>query len=145
MNQEATWVRITACENIPVREGRVTAVGGRQVAIFNLGDRFLAVDNRCPHRGGPLAEGIISGTTVVCPLHAWKIDLETGGVANPGSPVTCLATFPTRIADGIVELQVPSNAAEREPSPENCAHRDRPLRWVQRKPSAPVSTTSEVL
>ena len=53
-------------------------VGNREIAIFNLGDRFLAVDNRCPHKGGPLADGIVSGTTVVCPLHAWKMSLETG-------------------------------------------------------------------
>ena len=144
MNQETDWVRITACENIPVREGRVTEVRGRHVAIFNLGDRFLAVDNRCPHRGGPLAEGIISGTTVVCPLHAWKIDLETGGVCNPVSTVPCIATFPTRVANGIVELEIPLNAVEGETAPENFAHRDRPLRWVQRKPSAAISATSEV-
>jgi nitrite reductase (NADH) small subunit len=140
MKQETTWVRITASENIPVREGRVAVLGRRQVAIFNLGDRFLAVDNRCPHRGGPLAEGIISGTTVVCPIHGWKVDLETGGVANSGSSVACVSTFPTRIADGIVELQIPLNAAEGEPARESCTYRDRPIRWVQRKPSAPIST-----
>jgi nitrite reductase (NADH) small subunit len=123
----------------------VTVVGGRQVAIFNLGGRFLAVNNRCPHRGGPLAEGIISGTTVVCPLHAWKIDLETGEIANPQSLVACVSTFPTRISGGIVELLIASNSEEGEPVPEDRAHRDRPLRWVQRKPSAPISTTSEVL
>jgi len=145
MNPEATWVRITACENIPLREGRVTTVRGRQIAIFNLGDRFLAVDNRCPHRGGPLSEGIVSGTSVVCPLHAWKIDLSTGAAANPASPAACLATFPIRIADGIVELQIPSDEIEQDRSPENCAHRDRPIRWVQRKPIAPLSAPSEVL
>lgn len=144
MSLEPTWVRITACENIPVREGRATAVHGRQIAIFNLGDRFLAVDNRCPHRGGPLAEGIISGTSVICPLHAWKIDLETGGMANaPGSP-DCIATFPTRVADGIVEVEIPPSAGEQEPLPASSAHRDRPIRWVQRKPSAPLSAPFEV-
>jgi nitrite reductase (NADH) small subunit len=70
MSQEETWVRVTACENIPVREGRTIVVRGRQIAVFNLGDHFLAVDNRCPHQGGPLSEGIVSGTTVVGPLHS---------------------------------------------------------------------------
>lgn len=144
MNQGASWVRITACENIPVREGRVTSVRGRQIAIFNLGDRFLAVDNRCPHEGGPLAEGIVSGSAVVCPLHAWKIDLQTGGVANSASPTACIATFPARVADGIIEIQIPLGAFEEDAASESCAHRDRPIRWVQRKRSAPLSAASRI-
>lgn len=147
MNSEATWVRITACENIPVREGRVTVVHGRQIAIFHLGERFLAVENRCPHRGGPLAEGIVSGTTVVCPLHAWKIDLETGGVVSSvGSAAfdACVKTFATRVVDGVLELEVSAYVENEEPVAENCAHHDRPIRWVQRKLSAPASAGAEV-
>lgn len=147
MNPEADWVRITACENIPVREGRVTVVRGRQIAIFHLGDRFLAVENRCPHRGGPLAEGIVSGTTVVCPLHAWKIDLETGGVVSSSGSAglgACVNTFATRVVDGVLELEVCAHNEKEEPASENCAHYDRPIRWVQRKPSAPASAAAEV-
>ena len=143
MNQETTWVRITDCQNIPIREGRMTLVHGRQIAIFNLGGRFLAVDDRCPHRGGPLSEGIVSGNSVVCPLHAWKIDLENGAVANPASPVACIASFPTRVSDGFVELQVPLKELEQEPVVEKHHHRDRPLRWVQRKPSVSSCAPSE--
>lgn len=144
MNQEAAWVQITPGENIPVREGRVTAVRGRQIAIFNLGDRFLAVDNRCPHQGGPLAEGMLTGTAVVCPLHAWKIDLETGGVGNSASPTACVATFPTRLREGILEIQIPFRAVEREAVSLGCAHRDRPIRWVQRKQSAALPSPSGI-
>jgi nitrite reductase (NADH) small subunit len=82
-----------------VREGRTIVVRGRQIAVFNLGDHFLAVDNRCPHQGGPLSEGIVSGTTVACPLHAWKIDLS-GTVANAAASAACIATFRTRVSDG---------------------------------------------
>ncbi len=74
------WIRITATGNIPLREGRAITLGTREIAVFNLGDRFLAIDNRCPHEGGPLCDGIVTGTSVVCPLHAWKISLETGAV-----------------------------------------------------------------
>jgi NNP family nitrate/nitrite transporter-like MFS transporter len=84
------WVRITSCDNIPAREGRAAIVGGREIAIFNIGGGFLAVDNRCPHRGGPLADGIVAGSTVVCPLHAWKIDLHTGSVGRPSGLSTCV-------------------------------------------------------
>jgi hypothetical protein len=97
-----------------------------------------------PAQGGPFSEGIVSGTTVVCPLHAWKIDLNSGTVANSGSAV-CIATFRTRVSDGIVELQVASGAADHEPGGEHLTHRDRPIRWVQRKPSSPISAPSEVL
>jgi nitrite reductase [NAD(P)H] small subunit len=145
MSQDSVWIRIAACENIPLREGRVTVVRGRQIAIFNVGDRFLAVENRCPHRGGPLAEGIVFGTTVVCPLHARKIDLQTGTVADPSNSLPCVAMFPTRVADGIVELQFCLNELEKEPLPDDVAPRDRPIRWVQRKSSAPISAPSEVL
>ena len=76
------WFRVVPCNSIPVREGRTVEIASRQVAIFNLGDRFVAVENRCPHRGGPLADGIISGGAIVCPLHAWKFDLQTGKSVN---------------------------------------------------------------
>ena len=59
-------------------------LGGRELAIFNLGDRFLAVENRCPHMGGPLADGIVTGCAVVCPLHAWRVRLDSGDVERPG-------------------------------------------------------------
>ena len=106
------WVRITECGNIPPREGRTTVIGDREIAIFNLGDRFLAVDNRCPHRGGPLGDGIIAGDSVVCPLHAWKINLETGTVQRPAATADCVRAYETRVADGVILIALPSNAGE---------------------------------
>ena len=101
-----TWVRIAFCRDIPLREGRAVKVGNREIAIFNLGDRFLAVENRCPHKGGPLADGIVSGSTVVCPLHAWKMSLETGKGVNGPSASSCVETFRTRVEGGIVLLEL---------------------------------------
>ena len=106
------WVRITQCENIPLRQGRSVKVGRHEVAIFNLGDRFLAIDNRCPHKGGPLSEGIVSGNTVVCPLHAWKLSLDTGKGLSAASEASCVRTFGTRVEDGIVSLEVPVESTE---------------------------------
>jgi nitrite reductase (NADH) small subunit len=111
MNPETRWVRITHCDRVPLREGRSVKLGGLDIAIFNLGDRFLAVDNRCPHNGGPLCEGIVSGTTVVCPLHAWKIDLESGSVKKPAESAACVRTFRSRVEDGIILLELPLLAA----------------------------------
>ena len=100
------WTRIAHCNDIPLREGRAVKVGQREIAIFNLGDRFLALDNRCPHRGGPLADGIVSGASVVCPLHAWKISLETGEGANSASASSCVETFHTRVEQGVIFLEL---------------------------------------
>ena len=104
------WVRVTPCDSIPLREGRLVTLAGRDIAIFNLGDRFMATDNRCPHDGGPLCDGIVAGDSVVCPLHAWKFKLETGAVERPSSKDECLATYPTRIEDGIVLLGLPEES-----------------------------------
>jgi nitrite reductase (NADH) small subunit len=104
------WTRIALCDDIPVREGRAVKVGNREIAIFNLGDRFLAVDNRCPHKSGPLADGIVSGATVVCPLHAWKISLETGEGLNRVSASSCVETFRTRVEHGVIFLELSVNS-----------------------------------
>jgi nitrite reductase (NADH) small subunit len=104
MKTESPWIRVTNCDNIPLREGRAVSIDGHDIAIFNLGDRFLAIDNRCPHNGGPLADGIVSGMTVVCPLHAWKVNLECGAVTKPAGTAACLRTFRTRVEDGVVLL-----------------------------------------
>jgi len=105
---ERRWIRITACSNIPPREGRAVMVGDREIAIFNLGDRFLATANRCPHRGGPLADGIVTGSAVVCPLHTWKVNMERGCVERPGGIDACIDTYPTKIEDDVVMIAVPA-------------------------------------
>lgn len=106
MSGSKGWIRIAYCRDIPAREGRAVCVGKREIAIFNLGDRFLAVDNRCPHKGGPLADGIVAGETVVCPLHAWKLSLETGKGTHGPSASSCVETFRTRVEDGVVLLEL---------------------------------------
>jgi nitrite reductase (NADH) small subunit len=134
---DTQWVRITFCGNIPPREGRAIRVGGRELAVFNLGERFVATENRCPHRNGPLADGIISGQSIVCPLHAWKFDLESGACVNHPGSESCLSTFPVRIESGIILVELPCAPSQAKTPPRETTHRDRPLRWVQRKPFTP--------
>jgi nitrite reductase (NADH) small subunit len=131
------WVRLTLCENIPPREGRAIQVAGRELAVFNLGDRFVATENHCPHRNGPLADGIVSGQSVVCPLHGWKFSLGSGACLNHPESPNCLATFAVRIENGIILVELPCAPSEPKTAPIHSAHRDRPLRWVQRKPFVP--------
>jgi nitrite reductase (NADH) small subunit len=105
MTSERRWTRITTTDSIPPREGRSVTVAGKSLAIFNLGDRFATIENECPHQRGPLCDGIVSGTAVVCPLHGWRFDLNTGLAVRASLPA-CIATFPTRVEDGIVLVDI---------------------------------------
>lgn len=156
-----TWTRVTACDNIPPREGRAVSLGGREIAIFNLGpskeqpgtgDRFLAVDNQCPHKAGPLADGIVTGTSVVCPLHTWKISLLDGRVERPsGSSDASVTAYPTRVENGIVVVAIAEVAAGPDNQTRNlqdCLSSDALLHERRSTPPCPyadgcVSSNSE--
>lgn len=102
------WIRVTPADNVPPREGRAVLIGDHEIALFNLGDRFLATDNQCPHKGGPLCDGIVTGSSVVCPLHAWKVNLENGDVERPANAKDhCVTTYPTRVDEGVVLIGLP--------------------------------------
>ncbi|MEI9811397.1 MAG: nitrite reductase small subunit NirD [Acidobacteriota bacterium] len=101
MTATKTWTAITRTENVPLREGRAVKVGDVEIAIFNINGRFLTIENACPHKGGPLCDGIVSGTTVVCPLHGQRFDLETGMPVLASQP-GCVATFPTRVEGDVI-------------------------------------------
>lgn len=106
-NQEMSgkWYPVCQVEEIPRRGGRTIRTGQIEIAVFRLSDgRIRAVRNRCPHKQGPLADGIVSGDTIICPLHARKISLESGEVLPPDSG--CVKTYPAKVEGGRVLLQV---------------------------------------
>lgn len=83
---------------IPLGEGRTYTFGGKTIAVFRQRDRRLfATDNACPHKAGPLADGLVGSGKVICPLHMWKIDLETGQCLGEDGTVR---TYPVRAANG---------------------------------------------
>jgi len=99
------WIQVTPTMNVPEREGRAVRFGSLSIALFNTGEKYLAVENRCPHSGGPLADGIVGGSTVTCPLHNWRICLESGTVSKPcDSSAPAVRTFPVRVENGIILL-----------------------------------------
>ena len=113
---EHRWVRVTAVDNLPLREGRAVVLGDRELALFNLGGSVLATDNRCPHQGGPLCDGIVTGESVVCPLHAWKVNLASGSVERPTHGKDhCVVTYPTRVENGIVLVSLRRDGASIPP------------------------------
>ena len=91
---------------IPLGEGRVFAVDGRRIAVFRPRDgRLFAVEADCPHRGGPLADGLLGGSIVICPLHGLKFDLATGQPV--GNDCRALATYPVELTqDDEIVLRV---------------------------------------
>lgn len=87
-----TFSRACAANEIAPGTGKPLAVEGKDVAVFNVDGTFYAVDNTCPHRGGPLAEGEVEGCTVTCPWHAWTFDLKTGESLTDDLKVACYET-----------------------------------------------------
>jgi nitrite reductase (NADH) small subunit len=108
-----TWVAAGAVEGIPRRGARVVRLAGQDIAVFRTGDdRVYALRDRCPHRGGPLSQGIVHGHRVTCPLHDWVIDLTDGTAAGPDEG--CTPIFKVRIEDGQLFVDVPTGASHCE-------------------------------
>lgn len=89
---------------IPENEGKVVEVGGQKIALLHVNGEFFALDNTCPHRGGPLGDGSVAGESVLCPWHGWAFDCKTGqSKANPEVSVRC---FPAGVEGGEVWVEV---------------------------------------
>ncbi len=95
------WLPIGQVSDIPQRGARGIQTPQGRIAVFRTADdRILAIDDRCPHKGGPLSQGIVHGAFVTCPLHNWVISLETGKAQ--GADVGCVRTIPIKVENGAV-------------------------------------------
>ncbi len=95
-------IAICSIESIPVGQGRCFLVNDEEIAVFRQRDgRVFAVQNRCPHRRGPLSEGLLGVGKVICPLHAHRFDLETG---QSSEPKECLRTFRVSVLNGQIYI-----------------------------------------
>ena len=82
--------------------GERVQVEDKDIALFRIGDKFYAIDNECPHSGGPLAYGFLDGETVMCPWHCWQFDLKNGECLTiAGFDVQC---YPVRVENGTVQI-----------------------------------------
>jgi nitrite reductase (NADH) small subunit len=94
---------------IPLGQGRAYVIGARTIAVFRQRDgRLFASDDACPHRGGPLSEGLLGAGTVICPLHGWKIELDSGRCRGESAAVR---VYDVADANGRVILFLPEQAA----------------------------------
>jgi len=109
-NETQFWFDLGPKVSIPKRGARTVRTPHREIAVFRTAnDEIFALENRCPHKGGPLSEGIVHGRKVACPLHNWIIDLE-GGEAT-GADKGCARAFPVRIENGRIYLDMSVAAA----------------------------------
>jgi|SRR5579872_6572374 len=77
-DHERSYARVASVADVPRGEARAFTVGSRDVAVFNIDGVFYALENACPHQGGPIADGFLEGPLVTCPWHAWCFDVRTG-------------------------------------------------------------------
>jgi nitrite reductase (NADH) small subunit len=92
------WIEVGSLDDIPSRGARCVSTPGGRIAVFRTAeDQVFAIEDHCPHKAGPLSQGIVHGTSVTCPLHNWVISLETGKAQ--GADEGTVKTVPVRIED----------------------------------------------
>jgi nitrite reductase (NADH) small subunit len=100
-----TWHDIGAIDDIPARGARCVATPQGRIGVFRTSDNSIyAIEDRCPHRGGPLSQGIVHGASVTCPLHNWVFSLETGEAQ--GADEGAVRTIPVRVVDGRIAISL---------------------------------------
>jgi nitrite reductase (NADH) small subunit len=107
---ETFWFDVGPVSAIPPRGARTVKTPRREIAVFRTAtDEIFALENKCPHKGGPLSEGIVHGRKVACPLHNWIIDLESG--AATGADEGCARKFPVKVERGHIYIDMGAAAA----------------------------------
>jgi 3-phenylpropionate/trans-cinnamate dioxygenase ferredoxin subunit len=101
----AEFRKVAVAEDVTPGSAMLVEVEGKKIALFNLGGTFYAIDDECPHEGGPLSEGDIEGESVVCPWHASVFNIKTGEVEAPPA-VTGVAAYEVRLQGSDVEIKL---------------------------------------
>ena len=100
----ANFVKVAAVADVAPGTGKCVEAGGKQIALFNIGGTFHAIDNTCLHRGGPLGEGELEGVIVTCPWHGWQYDVTTG--INTMDESEVVARYEVKVESGDVLVAV---------------------------------------
>ncbi len=101
----AEYVKVAKTSEIADQCAKCVEVGGRTIALFNIGGEFYAIDDQCPHEDGPLSEGYLEGFEVECPWHAACFNLKTGKASGPPAEDD-VKTYPVRVVGDAVEVEV---------------------------------------
>ncbi len=104
------WIIIGSLDDIPRQGARTIETPRGAIAVFRtLTDEVFALRDRCPHKGGPLSQGIVHGKHVTCPLHTWVIELDSGRALAPD--IGCAKRFHVEVRDGQVALEITKELA----------------------------------
>ena len=107
---DSAWADIGPLDAIPPEGARLVRTEGGCLAVFRTAaDEVFALEDRCPHKDGPLSQGIVHGRSVTCPLHNWVISLPSGEAE--GADEGQVKTFPVKVEDGRLLLEVSTLAA----------------------------------
>ena len=105
----SSWIEIGGLDDIPRLGARVVRRNGTNIAVFRTeDDEVFALEDRCPHRGGPLSQGLVHGCRVTCPLHNLVLDLKTGTAGAPDEGAT--RTIPVKLEEGRIFLGLGARA-----------------------------------
>jgi nitrite reductase (NADH) small subunit len=103
MKDTITRIKVTTLDELPEKLGKRIQLGPYEIALFKLSSgKVRAIENRCPHKGGVLSEGMISGDSVFCPMHDWKINLNNGKVHEPD--IGCVKTYQVEVVNNEVYI-----------------------------------------
>jgi len=107
------WLAIARANDVPRKGARVVHIEQMKIALFRTGDdQYFALKDSCPHQQGPLSQGIVHGKTVTCPLHNWKVDLESGEAQAPDQG--CSRGFPVKLEGDQIFIAIPISVASVE-------------------------------
>lgn len=99
------WTKVASLAEVKPGQPMGIALPDRGIVLSRIGDTIYAVNDRCPHKGAPLADGRIEGGFIVCALHGWKFHVETG--QYPGAPSVKVRVFPVKVEEGDVWVDLP--------------------------------------
>lgn len=101
----AKVLRVAGVNDLSPGHGKVVHTEGQDIALFNVDGTFHAIHNTCLHRGGPLGDGELEGTTVTCPWHGWQYDVTTGNKVK--NPAVTVESFPVKIEGSDIFVELP--------------------------------------
>jgi nitrite reductase/ring-hydroxylating ferredoxin subunit len=101
----AERVKVARASDLQPGQGKTVSAGNLEIALFNVGGTFWAISNVCCHRGGPLSEGELDGTTVTCPWHGWQYDVTTGAILR--NPDVAVPTYRVEVHGDEVFVELP--------------------------------------
>ena len=101
----AAFIKVATTSELAPGQAKRVEVQGKRIALFNQNGAYYAIDDTCPHRGGPLSEGQVEGSAVTCPWHGAKFDVTTGQVLGPPARAG-VASFRTRVSGSDIEVEL---------------------------------------